>query len=223
MIRRLIVMMVSILLISCTTPTRTLDPAAPCDAILKPALLSVPFDTFVPEGPETEAWILTTFPTATVQYRTRNTVDGELYSEEFTWSEGDKYYTLNLRPVGRYIKQRTMGLPQPTLGHILRCFSEPAYYLPEVDVPVGGSYIGTLFSVWYPDLGISFQDVNIGSTGPFRYTSRSPMGLELYITPIGSLEEMLQNFDDGTGEYVKLMSPLFQKWPDNFTEIVVGK
>jgi hypothetical protein len=229
MIRYFVIIIVaSFLLTSCfrEPPAPTFDPAAPCDVILNPALLSVPFDEFVLEGPETEAWISNAFPTSTVTVkRSAGTAGRETY-EQFNWSEGDYSYSLFLSQERRYISisHRANGGPtlEPSLGHILRCFGDPEYYSAEVGVPMGET-LGEYFTLWYPNLGISFVNLILGPAWyNTSYTASSPMGIHTDIFPVGSIEEMLHN-RFSADENAKQESALLKEWPENFTEIRVEK
>lgn len=63
----LVIIFVGSLLTGCMPPEQfvVLEPSAPCEEILHPALLNVPFDELAQGREQTEEWIITNFPTVT--------------------------------------------------------------------------------------------------------------------------------------------------------------
>jgi hypothetical protein len=226
MLRLLVVLIVApIFISSCTADGLvTLPPDAPCEAILHSALLSVPFDEIAQGQEEANQWIVSEFPTATVEF-TAWEPSGDGNIGLFRWSQDDKAFELYLLSTNRYLTQ--LQLPNrfssryPTLRHILRCFGTPEYYILEVGVPIGGATLGTILQLWYPDRGIRFMDVSQQYKPPVRYTADSPITAAITITPPGSMEEMLRNISPGAEQRIQQQLAVLKKWPENFTELVV--
>ena len=197
-------------------PVVTLGPSAPCQEIIHPALLSVPFDELVQGRDDVEEWILAQFPTATVAFDPTRGGLGAI--GQFSWSEGAKGFTLFLSESSRLIQQTSEQYP--TLGHILRCYGDPAYYTLEEDVPVGGSVLGNRLELWYPGFWFKFQSDTWGPNKPSRYDVTSPIRGRIAIMPVGTIEEVISNWRSDEA-YIQVQLELLREWPDDFTELVV--
>ena len=200
-------------------PVVTLDPSTQCEQIIHPVLLSVPFEGLAQGQEKAESWIITQFPTATVEFEPSELSGGDDIGW-FYWSENEKHFVLSLMQSYRLIEQSSEQYP--TLGQILRCFGEPEYFS-LTRTPIGGEAIGVRLELWYPDRGIRFRSETWGLTEIRRYDAESVMRGDVVIMPAGTAEEMLRNWGAGSEEYVQEQLALLQKWPDNFTELVLEK
>lgn len=82
--------------------------------------------------------------------------------------------------------------------------------------------IGTRLELWYPERGFRFRSDFCGQK-MHRYDAKSPITGLLIVVPPGSIEEMIENWEGGGGDYIKEKLKLLKKWPENFTEVVLEK
>jgi hypothetical protein len=213
----LVVVFVCSLLTGCVAqaPFVVLEPSAPCEEILHPALLNVPFDELAQGQEQTEGWIITQFPTATVQ----SILTSNEQSIRFGWSEGDKDFGLFFAPaLGiEYINQ--VSKQSPTLGMILDCFGDPQYYTLDTHAPIFPGRTGYLFDIYYTDLGLSFRGSTLEATVAQRYDSTSVMNGDVLIMPVGTIEDMIPNLRSTEEGRQELLSMILE-WPKDFTAIV---
>jgi hypothetical protein len=213
----LVVMLtISILIAGCIPPP--VATFVPCDEILHPAMLSVPFEELAKGQQATEEWILTQFPTATVEFDSYGTGPGDV--GRFYWSEGDKGFTLHLYSTYHYIDQQELSAKRPELGQILQCYGDPEYYTLQVHTPIGGSMLGTRLWLWYPVLGVRFETASPGRPAD-HIDADYPIIGRTTIVPPGTVEEMLRNGIPYGEEFIQEQLALLQEWPENFTEFEV--
>lgn len=198
-------------------PIVTLDRSTQCERIISPALLQVPFEELRQGQKQAESWIITQFPTATVEFELSE-LGGRDNIGWFYWSENEKHFVLSLMPSYRLIEQSSEQYP--TLGHVLRCFGKPKYYS-LTRTPIGGGPIGVRLELWYPNHGIRFRSETWGLTEIRRYDTESAIRGDVVIMPIGTVEDMLRNWGAGSEEYVQDQLALLRDWPDDVTEIVL--
>jgi hypothetical protein len=215
------ILLILVFTASCVThvqqePMATLSPSAPCEQIVHPALLDVPFQDLTQGREETEKWILAQFPTATVTFEpSPHNSAGEI--GQWSWTEGDKGFFLVLALGARYLKQ--FSEQHPTIGAVLRCYGDPQYYTLEWGVPVGGDVNGNRLELLYPAQGLRFRSVSWGSSVTDRYDIGFAMNDAIVFTPKGTVEEMYQN-SGFSAEYIDERLTLLQEWPRHFTAFV---
>jgi hypothetical protein len=197
-------------------PVATIDLSGRCEEIIHPALLNVPFDELALGREQAEEWILTQFPTATVQ--TTSSSESGITENSFYWSEGDKGFALVLLQKAKYLSQTSKQYP--TLGAILHCYGDPMYYTLEPNVPIGPGTFGYLFDIYYPNNGFRFRGSTWEATVAQRYDATSVMNGDIIVMPIGAIEEIIPNVSS-TEDHGQIIRSLLQEWPDDFTEIVL--
>lgn len=200
-------------------PIVTIDPAAPCEEIVPSSLLTVPFDDLAEGREQTEEWILTQFPTSTVNFEAIQT-NGATKRERYSWWAGDKLVTLFLGDEALYARHIYKRFP--TLGHVIRCFGKPTYYI-LASTYIGGEVpSGVLLELWYLDQGLYFDSVTWGRSEIRRYDVNSPLVGQVKVMPAGTVEQMRQQGNISTEMYINKAQAVPKKWPDNFTALVLG-
>lgn len=190
----------------------------PCDDIIYPSLLDVPFNELAQKYEIAEMWILTEFPTATV------TFDGEglTSSEEigiFSWSANGKGFRLKLTSPFTTLNQ--ISSIHPTIGQLIQCYGEPNYYTLEQDVPIGAGLFGNLLELWYTNLGLQIQTATTPREARY-YDVNTIMAGPIVVTPPGSVEEMFRNAGPIPNEYVEAKLSALHEWPEDFIRIPLG-
>lgn len=219
MTRRLLIgIFLAVLIAGCydQRPVVLLDPAAPCEEIVDPILLSVPFDEVAQGREQAEEWIVTQFPTATVNFEPSQT-RGEDEIGRFAWLIDAEWVSLILQDGNRFILH--LFERSPTLGQVIRCFGKPEYYNLG-DATIGGEVpSAVLLRLWYPDRGLFFESETWGSRAIREYDVNSPLIGQVRIMPPGTVEEMAKWGGIYAQRYITEEGALLRKWPEHFTKL----
>lgn len=215
----LVVLVISHFIVGCAQirPVTILDPTAPCDQIVHPALLTLPYEELAKGRKETEEWILTQFPTSTVEFQSTqgNTVGDNGW---FTWSENHRDFTLTNLPGVVKVEQ---GFEQhATLGDVLSCYGDPTYYILEWDVRVSVEAEGDILALLYPDRGLYIWTILWGVTRPHRFDATSVISGPVWVSPAGTVDVLLRAWYIDDEEEIQRQLALLQEWPENFTKFV---